>query len=116
MDTFTLVRPEHLNHFGYLFGGQLLKWVDEFAWLYITRKYPKMMFVTRAMNNIEFKTKVPSGSILRFHIVEQKKGKTSITCLVEVHAQYPNAKEEIIVFSNDVTFVNIDQKGRKYII
>lgn len=31
MENFTLVRPEHLNHHGYLFGGVLLKWVDEYA-------------------------------------------------------------------------------------
>ena len=116
METFALVRPEHLNHFGYLFGGQLLKWVDEYAWLYISKAYPKMMFVTRAMNNIEFKTKVPNGSILRFHIVEQKKGATSLTCRVEVFAQQQAAEGEIAVFSNNVTFVNIDKSGNKHVI
>jgi len=28
MNNFTLVRPEHLNYHGYLFGGMILKWVD----------------------------------------------------------------------------------------
>jgi acyl-CoA hydrolase len=27
------VLPEHLNHYGYLFGGHLLKWVDASAWI-----------------------------------------------------------------------------------
>ncbi|MBN1525837.1 MAG: acyl-CoA thioesterase [Spirochaetales bacterium] len=116
MDTFTLVRPEYLNHFGYLFGGQLLKWVDELAWLFVTREYPDKMFVTRAMNNIDFKTKVKSGSILRFHIHVVKRGKSSLTCCVEVFAQYPGTKKEIFVFSNDVTFVNIDKNGHKSIL
>ena len=39
MDTFTLVRTGHLNHQGNLFGGQLLKWVDEYAWFAATRDY-----------------------------------------------------------------------------
>lgn len=28
METYKLVLPEHLNPYGYLFGGNLLKWVD----------------------------------------------------------------------------------------
>jgi acyl-CoA hydrolase len=31
MDNYTIVRKEHLNHHGYLFGGTLLSRVDEFA-------------------------------------------------------------------------------------
>ena len=33
MESYKVVRPEHLNHFGHLFGGCLLKWVDEIAWI-----------------------------------------------------------------------------------
>ena len=29
METLQQVRPEHLNHYGYLFGGYMLMWVDE---------------------------------------------------------------------------------------
>ncbi|RPJ03425.1 MAG: acyl-CoA thioesterase [Spirochaetaceae bacterium] len=113
MDTFTLVRPGHLNHFGYLFGGQLLKWVDESAWLYVTRTYPEKMFVTRAMNNVEFKTRVESGSILRFLVTEASQGQTSLTCSVKVLAQYPKTSQEKEVFSNEITFVRINEDGEK---
>jgi acyl-CoA hydrolase len=40
MQTFTTVRPEHLNYHGFLFGGQLLLWVDEFAWMAAARDNP----------------------------------------------------------------------------
>ena len=30
---FRLVMPEHMNHFGDLYGGNMLKWVDEIAWI-----------------------------------------------------------------------------------
>jgi len=34
-DSFTeqqyLISPAHINHYGRLFGGQLLKWIDELA-------------------------------------------------------------------------------------
>ena len=55
METFALVRPEHLNHHGFLFGGALLKWVDEFAWLVASRDYPGCTFVTVAMDDIVFR-------------------------------------------------------------
>ena len=51
MDTFTLVRTEHLNHHGKLLGGQLLKWVVEFAWLAAARDFCGSVLVTRAMDN-----------------------------------------------------------------
>jgi len=116
METFTLVRPEHLNHHGYLFGGQLLKWVDEFAWLVAARDYPNEMLVTRAMDSIEFKTKVQNGSILRFQILPQRKGSTSITYSVNVYADAPRESKEEHVFSTNVTFVSIDGKGHKKIL
>jgi competence protein ComEC len=37
MESYTVVRPEHLNHYGHLFGGCLLKWVDEIAWIAASR-------------------------------------------------------------------------------
>jgi acyl-CoA hydrolase len=113
MNTFTLVRPEHLNHHGYLFGGQLLKWVDEFAWLTAARDFPKETLVTRAMDNIEFKTKVVNGSILRFRILPQRRGSTSISYTVDVFANRPLDSRDEQVFYTHVTFVNVDKSGKK---
>ena len=113
MDTYTIVRMEHLNHNGYLFGGQLLKWVDENAWLTAAKGYPGCRLVTRAMEKIEFRHPVPSGSILRFDINEKSRGTSSLTYTVDVWADEPGGLEEKLVFSNSVTFVCVDRGGRK---
>jgi acyl-CoA hydrolase len=113
MDNFTIVRPEHLNHHGFLFGGMLLKWVDEFAWLTASRDFPHCTLVTIAMDNIQFKQKVPNGSILRFHILPLRLGNTSVTYQVEVLSDEPGADDEKPVFSTSITFVRVDDKGRK---
>ncbi len=84
MDTFTLVRPEHLNHHGYLFGGVMLKWVDENAWMAATREYPNSTLVTVGMDACRFKHPVDNGSILHFHIREVKRGHSSVTYTVQV--------------------------------
>jgi acyl-CoA hydrolase len=113
VDTFTLVRTEHLNHHGKLFGGQLLKWVDEFAWLAAARDFCGSVLVTRAMDNSEFRHSVPNGSILRFHIEQRRVGTTSALYSVDVFADVPGGSSEELIFSNRVTFVAVDEHGGK---
>jgi acyl-CoA hydrolase len=106
MENYNLVRPEHLNQHGFLFGGQLLSWVDECAWIAASNDFPYCRFVTRAMDRIEFKHQVKNGSILRFHVDKTRTGNTSVTYLVKVY-------DEVLAFSTSVTFVSIDEEGRK---
>jgi len=112
MDNFTLVRPEHLNHHGYLFGGVMLKWVDENAWMAATREYPGCNLVTVGMDACRFKHRVENGSILRFHTEKVKQGRTSATYSVVVFADAPGASRESEVFSISVTFVHLNEEGR----
>jgi acyl-CoA hydrolase len=113
MDTFALVRPEHLNHYGYLFGGQLLKWVDEAAWLAASREFPGRRLVTRALERIDFKTQIANGSILRFSIGRIRLGITSATYEVRVFGQPPGGHSEKEVFFTTITFVSVDERGQK---
>jgi acyl-CoA hydrolase len=113
MDNYTLVRPEHLNHHGVLFGGVMLKWVDEFAWLTASRDFSHCTLVTIAMDDIQFRQRVPSGSILRFRILPLKQGFTSVRYTVDVFSDEPGSDEEKKVFSTTVTFVRVDESGRK---
>jgi acyl-CoA hydrolase len=113
MDNFVIVRPEHLNHHGILFGGQMLLWIDEYSWLTAARDFPGCRLVTRAMDNISFEMQVPNGSILRFHVLPERVGTTSIRYHAEVHADFPGAENEVIVFTTTVTFVRIGQEGEK---
>ena len=113
MNTFTMVRPEHLNHHGYLFGGSILKWVDEFSWIVAARDFPGCTLVTRGMDSVVFSQQVKNGSILRFSILPWKQGTTSVTYGVEVLADAPGELGEVIVFSTHISFVRIDADGKK---
>jgi acyl-CoA hydrolase len=113
METFCIVRPEHLNHQGFLFGGQLLKWVDEYAWLAAARDFPDCIIVTRAMDNISFSRRVCSGDILRFEIKHVKQGNSSVAYSVVVYSSNKSQSLETVVFSTLVTFVSVDEKGAK---
>lgn len=113
MNNFTIVRTEHLNHHKKLFGGQMLKWVDEFAWITASRDFFGANLVTRAMSEIEFNEPVPNGSILRFQITPKDKKTTSVSYSVKVFADEPGARLERMVFETSVIFVNLDENGKK---
>ena len=115
METLQQVRPEHLNHYGYLFGGHMLMWVDEAAWIAASLDRPDCQFVTIGMEKVEFRRKVQKGSILMFTINESRVGKTSVTYQVDVTCRYAAGHEKSAesVFSNQVTMVSVDGEGNK---
>jgi len=107
MENHRLVLPEHLNHYGFLLGGNLLKWVDEVAWMAASLEYPGCQFVTVGMNDVSFHRSVRQGAILRFRTESIRTGRTSVTCAVGVW------RDEEEIFTNEVTLVRIDENGRK---
>ena len=103
--------PENLNHFGFLFGGYMLMWVDEIAWVAASLEYPDFKFVTIGMDKVEFRTAVRQGTILRFLVTRVRLGKTSVTYEVDVaNGSDPSAPS---IFSTHVTLVRVDDAGRK---
>lgn len=113
MNNYTIVRPEHLNHHGYLFGGAMLRWVDEYAWLVASRDFPGCTMVTVAMDQIQFRMRAVCGAILRFQILPDHLGNTSVRYGVDVFADEPGATDEKLIFSTGVTFARVDDAGKK---
>lgn len=113
MESFKVVRPEHLNHYGYLFGGFLLKWVDEISWIAASRDHPGCHFVTVAMDQVVFRKSVREGTVLRFEAVETKRGRTSTQYCVEVFADDLETGDEDGIFATHVSFVCLDAAGGK---
>ncbi len=107
MENHRLVLPEHLNQYDFLFGGYLLMWVDEMAWMAASLDYPDCLFVTVGMNDVSFRKSVRGGSILRFETKRARVGDTSVTYVVRVF------RENAEIFSTDVSLVHVDATGRK---
>jgi acyl-CoA hydrolase len=112
MENHKLVLPEHLNHYGYLFGGNLLQWVDEYAYIAATLEYPESNFVTVGMDTVEFKKNVKQGTILKFIVNKTKEGTTSVQYAVFVY-RGEIEQESDLIFTTRVTFVRIDKQGNK---
>lgn len=113
MKTHKLILPEHLNNYGFLFGGYLLQWIDEHAYIVATMQYPGNKFVTISLDNVVFKKSITDGSILIFDITEESKGNTSITYNAKVFGRHIESNKETFVFETNITFVNVDETGNK---
>ncbi len=106
-----LVRPEHLNHHGYLFGGRLLEWLDEQAYIcIISMLKPEVNLVTIAIDRVEFRYPVGQGSLLHFRSTLVHVGTTSCTVFTQVFLHEGPGDEEI--FRAYVTFVCLDVNGQ----
>ncbi len=114
MVSYKLVMPEHLNQYGALFGGNLLKWVDETAWMAVSLDYPGDRFVTIGMDRVEFKKSVSGGTILRLDVARLRVGHTSVTYAVNVYLCGTRKwGGEMPIFTTDITFVRVDESGEK---
>ena len=113
MENHKLVLPEHLNHFGFLFGGNLLSWVDEFAWIAASLDYPGLQFVTVGMDEVAFRQGVRQGAILKLEANRIREGITSVTYEIEVTRADVATGDRTSVFSTRVTLVRVDASGEK---
>ena len=108
-----LVQPEYMNEQGFLFGGYLLKWVDEYAYMTACIEHPGNQFVTIGLDQVEFKHPIPLGEILRFTVSQTRKGNTSVEYLVEVFGEKVNPSDHNTLFATKITFVNVGPDGSK---
>ena len=108
MQTHRLVLPGDLNQFGFLFGGQLLKWVDEASWIAASLEFPRCKFVTVGMDDVSFRKSIRAGQILAIESRLQRTGETSVTYEVTV-----TSGKALTLFNTRVTFVNVSEEGEK---
>ena len=114
METHRLVLPEDLNQYGYLFGGRLLRWVDEASWIAASLDLPRCRFVTMGMDEVVFRHSVQEGTILSILSEQKKLGTTSVT--YEVTVRRGKGRDSEPIFTTRVTFVNVDEHGDKVVI
>ncbi len=113
MKHYKLVLPESMNEQGALFGGNLLKWIDEFAYVTASLDFPGNSFVTVSLDNVVFRKPIKVGYILCFDVVRKKVGTTSVRYEIKVHnAKNPSIKNELL-FETSIIFVNVNAKGKK---
>jgi acyl-CoA hydrolase len=106
-----LVRQEHLNQYGNLFGGRVLAVIDELAFIACSRTYPGRNFVTRAVQNAEFTAPALLGDVLEFNFGIEKVGRTSVHVHVEMLIYDNQGHEPVRSFDGTVIMVCVDEAG-----
>jgi len=73
-----LVRHKDLNHAGTLFGGAMMAWADELAYVAATLSHPGCDFVTKVFETFDFIGGPGQGAIVRIDAQVISKGRSSV--------------------------------------
>lgn len=102
------VKPEDLNPNGSLFGGTLLRWIDEEAVIYAIVQLGNPHVVTKFISEINFVSSAKQGDIIELGITATEFGRTSITMRCEVRNKITR---KTILSIDKLVFVNLDAEG-----
>lgn len=104
-----LIKPGDLNARNTLFGGALLKWIDEEAGIYAMSKLETKSVVTKYISEIDFVSSAKQGDVIEIGLGFKSIGRTSITFSCEVRNIF--TKQTIIKLEN-IVFVRVDENNK----
>jgi acyl-CoA hydrolase len=102
------IKPEDLNPNGTLFGGSLLRWIDEEAAIYTIVQLNNPKVVTKFISEINFVSSAKVGDIIELGITATDFGNTSLTLRCEVRNKITRNS---ILTIDKIVFVNLDEEG-----
>ena len=104
-----LICPAHINHYGRLFGGQLLKWIDELAGIVAIRHCGGTV-TTAAIDNLQFRAPAYTGDMIVLRGWVTCVGRTSMEVRVDTYREALDGRRELINVAY-MDMVCIDCKG-----
>lgn len=106
-----LMMPRDTNSYGTIFGGVILSHIDQAGAVGAVARGCRRV-VTVAMDKVEFHQPVQTGDLVSFYADVLRTGRTSIAVHVEVEVDRRDGAGPIAVTQADVTYVNVDDRGR----
>ncbi len=103
-----LIKPEDLNARNTLFGGALLRWIDEEAGIYAITKLDSKNVVTKFISEINFISSAAQGDVIEIGLQFKGVGTTSISFSCEVRNLL---SKQAIIEIETIVFVNVDDDG-----
>lgn len=104
-----LLMPQHLNNYGRLFGGQLMKWIDELAGI-VARRHSGSQITTAAIDNLQFKAPAFSNQVVVLVGRVTYVGKTSMEVRVDTYVEDLEGMRRVINRAY-IVMVAIDDDG-----
>lgn len=90
-----LICPAHINHYGRLFGGQLLKWIDEVAGI-VAIRHCGATVTTAAIDNLQFQAPAYTGDMIVLRGMVTSVGRTSMEIRVDTYREALDGSRERI--------------------
>ena len=104
-----MVAARDLNSNGTLFGGRVLDWIDEEAFIYASCQLDSDSVVTRNMSEISFVATGRQGDVIEIGMETVSFGRTSICFRCEVRNR---RSKKTITAVDRIVFVLVDAEGR----
>ncbi|BFM15840.1 hotdog domain-containing protein [Maricurvus nonylphenolicus] len=105
-----MIKHEDLNHASQLFGGTVLAWIDEEAWVFACCQMKTTHVVTKFMSEIEFISSAKLGEVIEIGINLVHIGTTSVALACQVRNKIT---KKIIVHVDKIIMVSVDKHGTK---
>ena len=90
-----LICPAHINHYGRLFGGQLLKWIDELAGI-VAIRHCGTTVTTAAIDNLQLQAPAYTGDMIVLQGMVTYVGRTSMEIRIDTFREALDGTREMI--------------------
>ena len=104
-----LIKPGDLNANNTLFGGALLRWIDEEAGIYTMTKLNSQNVVTKYISEINFVSSAKQGDVIEIGMEFVDIGTTSITMRCLVRNLFT---QKTIISIDKIVFVRVNEEER----
>lgn len=104
-----LICPAHINSYGRLFGGQLLKWIDELAGI-VAIRHSGSIVTTAAIDYLQFKAPAYTGDLIMLRGFITSVGRTSMEVRVDTFVETTDGQHKMINQAY-IDLVAIDRDG-----
>lgn len=106
-----VTRPNDTNHYGTVFGGVILSFLDQAGYVE-ARRHGAFTWVTASIQRVDFAAPVGVGDVVSFYTRTIQIGRTSITIEIEVESERVESGRMVQVTSAAMTLVALDEHGR----
>ena len=105
-----LIRPTHINHYGRLFGGQLLYWIDELAGI-VAIRHSGAIVTTAAIDNLQFQAPAYEGNMIVLQGMVTHVGRSSMEIRVDTFKEDLNGTR-VMINRAYIDMVAINSEGQ----
>lgn len=105
-----IIRSQHINSYGRLFGGYLMQWMDELAAI-VSRRHSGGEVTTAAVDNLNFKSGAYMGDMVALVGRLVYVGRTSMEVRIDAYVE-DRAGIRRSINRAYIVMVAVDQEGR----